>query len=219
MWPEEQTRHPSSCLRSQSLVNLLPSPGSAGIGVHRHLGGRGVSTRQRRWKASVGSGPCLPFCAVRAGANLTGDLGGKGGEVHSQASQNSPAPQNSKTETLKNAHNMPLPPLEPATTYLARVRVKPSPGGAYNGIWSEWSEEQRWTTDWGGSPGSAHHSWAGGHQGGHLCSGGEAAGITTPPSPQESLGPRECRWSVHTAGQGLPSPPPSHWAEPPGMRP
>uniref|UniRef100_H0W5J7 Colony stimulating factor 2 receptor subunit beta n=1 Tax=Cavia porcellus TaxID=10141 RepID=H0W5J7_CAVPO len=56
--------------------------------------------------------------------------------------------ENSKTETLKNAHNMPLPPLEPATTYLARVRVKPSPGGAYNGIWSEWSEEQRWTTDW-----------------------------------------------------------------------
>ncbi|KAM6162617.1 cytokine receptor common subunit beta-like [Erethizon dorsatum] len=56
--------------------------------------------------------------------------------------------KDSKNETLKNAHSMPLPPLEPATTYVARVRVKPSPEGAYNGIWSEWSEEQRWTTEW-----------------------------------------------------------------------
>ncbi|KFO36716.1 Cytokine receptor common subunit beta [Fukomys damarensis] len=56
--------------------------------------------------------------------------------------------EDSKTETLKNAHSMPLPPLQPATTYWARVRVRPSPGGAYNGIWSEWSEEQAWTTAW-----------------------------------------------------------------------
>ncbi|XP_005379230.1 PREDICTED: cytokine receptor common subunit beta isoform X2 [Chinchilla lanigera] len=56
--------------------------------------------------------------------------------------------EDSKTENLKNTHSMPLPPLEPATTYQARVRVMPSPEGAYKGIWSEWSKEQSWTTEW-----------------------------------------------------------------------
>ncbi|XP_048211853.1 cytokine receptor common subunit beta [Perognathus longimembris pacificus] len=53
--------------------------------------------------------------------------------------------EDSKKETLQNAHSMALPALEPASTYVARVRVKPSPG-VYHGIWSEWSEEQSWTT-------------------------------------------------------------------------
>lgn len=61
-------------------------------------------------------------------------------------------PQESKTETLQNAHSMSLPPLEPSTRYQARVRVKPTPGG-YDGIWSEWSEELFWDTEWGMSPG------------------------------------------------------------------
>ncbi|XP_004921140.3 LOW QUALITY PROTEIN: cytokine receptor common subunit beta [Heterocephalus glaber] len=55
--------------------------------------------------------------------------------------------EDSKTETLKNAHSMPLPPLQPATTYWARVRVRPSPRDSYDGIWSEWSKEQGWTTE------------------------------------------------------------------------
>lgn len=46
---------------------------------------------------------------------------------------------------------MSLPPLEPATRYQARVRVKPDPG-SYNGTWSEWSKEQSWDTEWGTSP-------------------------------------------------------------------
>ncbi|XP_006890287.1 PREDICTED: cytokine receptor common subunit beta [Elephantulus edwardii] len=53
----------------------------------------------------------------------------------------------SKTQTLDSAHSMPLPPLDPATRYWARVRVKPKPGG-YNGIWSEWSEACSWETKW-----------------------------------------------------------------------
>ncbi|XP_004634739.1 cytokine receptor common subunit beta [Octodon degus] len=56
--------------------------------------------------------------------------------------------KDSKTESLENYHQMSLPHLEPATTYLARVRVRPGPKGTYNGIWSEWSQEQRWTTGW-----------------------------------------------------------------------
>ncbi|KAI5765037.1 CSF2RB [Gulo gulo luscus] len=55
--------------------------------------------------------------------------------------------EESKTETLQNAHSMLLPPLEPSTRYQARVRVKPTPGG-YDGIWSEWSEELFWDTEW-----------------------------------------------------------------------
>ncbi|XP_032202284.1 cytokine receptor common subunit beta isoform X1 [Mustela erminea] len=55
--------------------------------------------------------------------------------------------EESKTETLQNAHSMSLPPLEPSTRYQARVRVKPTPGG-YDGIWSEWSEELFWDTEW-----------------------------------------------------------------------
>ncbi|KAB0400350.1 hypothetical protein E2I00_010446, partial [Balaenoptera physalus] len=57
-------------------------------------------------------------------------------------------PQETKTEDFQNAHSMCLPPLEPATRYQARVRVKPDPQG-YNGIWSEWSEESSWDTEWG----------------------------------------------------------------------
>lgn len=60
-------------------------------------------------------------------------------------------PQDSKTELLQNAHSMSLPRLEPSTKYQARVRVKPTPG-SYNGIWSEWSEERSWGTEWGRSP-------------------------------------------------------------------
>uniref|UniRef100_A0A8C0WKR5 Fibronectin type-III domain-containing protein n=1 Tax=Castor canadensis TaxID=51338 RepID=A0A8C0WKR5_CASCN len=56
--------------------------------------------------------------------------------------------EDSKSETLQHAHSMPLPVLEPDTKYCARVRVKPSPG-PYRGIWSEWSGEHCWTTEWG----------------------------------------------------------------------
>ena len=59
-----------------------------------------------------------------------------------------PHPQETKTEDFQNAHSMCLPPLESATKYQARVRVKPDPRG-YNGIWSEWSEESSWDTEWG----------------------------------------------------------------------
>lgn len=59
-------------------------------------------------------------------------------------------PQESKTEPLQNTHSMSLPPLEPSTRYQARVRVKPY--GGYSGIWSEWSEERSWDTEWGTSP-------------------------------------------------------------------
>lgn len=55
--------------------------------------------------------------------------------------------EESKTVTLENSHIMSLPPLEPFTRYQARVRVKPTPGG-YNGVWSEWSEECFWVTEW-----------------------------------------------------------------------
>ncbi|XP_029809436.1 cytokine receptor common subunit beta [Suricata suricatta] len=55
--------------------------------------------------------------------------------------------EESKTVTLENAHVMPLPPLEPVTKYKARVRVRPTPRG-YNGVWSEWSEECSWDTEW-----------------------------------------------------------------------
>ncbi|XP_016017274.2 cytokine receptor common subunit beta isoform X3 [Rousettus aegyptiacus] len=54
--------------------------------------------------------------------------------------------QESKTEPLQNTHSMSLPPLEPSTRYQARVRVKPY--GGYSGIWSEWSEERSWDTEW-----------------------------------------------------------------------
>ncbi|XP_077024834.1 cytokine receptor common subunit beta isoform X2 [Tamandua tetradactyla] len=55
--------------------------------------------------------------------------------------------EESKAETLHNTHSMSLPPLEPSTRYWARVRVQPTPGG-YSGIWSEWSEEHAWDTEW-----------------------------------------------------------------------
>ncbi|XP_010597639.3 cytokine receptor common subunit beta-like isoform X1 [Loxodonta africana] len=55
--------------------------------------------------------------------------------------------EESKTQTLENTYNMPLLPLEPSTRYWARVRVKPSLS-SYNGIWSEWSEELSWDTEW-----------------------------------------------------------------------
>ncbi|CAH6791128.1 cytokine receptor common subunit beta isoform X1 [Phodopus roborovskii] len=51
-----------------------------------------------------------------------------------------------KTENLDRAHSMVLPLLLPSTTYVARVRVKTLPD--YYGIWSEWSKECTWTTDW-----------------------------------------------------------------------
>nr|XP_045007745.1 cytokine receptor common subunit beta [Jaculus jaculus] len=53
----------------------------------------------------------------------------------------------SKTETLQSAHNMALPVLKPSTKYWARVRVMPIQR-YYQGIWSEWSEEHFWTTEW-----------------------------------------------------------------------
>ncbi|XP_058938274.1 cytokine receptor common subunit beta [Kogia breviceps] len=55
--------------------------------------------------------------------------------------------EETKTEDFQNAHSMCLPPLETATRYQARVRVKPDPRG-YDGIWSEWSEESSWDTEW-----------------------------------------------------------------------
>ncbi|KAM9671391.1 cytokine receptor common subunit beta-like isoform 1-T6 [Trichechus inunguis] len=55
--------------------------------------------------------------------------------------------EESKTQPLKNMHSMSLPPLEPSTRYWARVRVKPTLS-SYNGIWSEWSEECSWDTEW-----------------------------------------------------------------------
>lgn len=54
--------------------------------------------------------------------------------------------EDSKTENLDRAHSMDLPQLVPDTTYCARVRVKPISN--YDGIWSEWSNEYTWTTDW-----------------------------------------------------------------------
>lgn len=51
-----------------------------------------------------------------------------------------------KMESLLNAHSMSLPRLEPSTRYQARVRVKPQNG--YDGIWSEWSQEYEWSTEW-----------------------------------------------------------------------
>lgn len=66
--------------------------------------------------------------------------------------------------TLENSHVMPLPPLEPVTKYQARVRVRPTPG-SYNGVWSRWSEECFWDTEWGRypsptSPFRVQPSWA-----------------------------------------------------------
>lgn len=63
--------------------------------------------------------------------------------------------QDSKTENLDRAHSMDLSQLEPDTSYCARVRVKPI--SDYDGIWSEWSNEYTWTTDWGMSL-SHHHT-------------------------------------------------------------
>lgn len=54
--------------------------------------------------------------------------------------------EDSKTENLNHAHSMDLPQLEPGTSYCARVRVKTIP--EYKGLWSEWSNECTWTTDW-----------------------------------------------------------------------
>ena len=55
--------------------------------------------------------------------------------------------EDSKTENLDRAHSMDLSQLEPDTSYCARVRVKPISN--YDGIWSKWSEEYTWKTDWG----------------------------------------------------------------------
>ncbi|XP_052603431.1 cytokine receptor common subunit beta [Peromyscus californicus insignis] len=63
-----------------------------------------------------------------------------------QYTENPDTWEDSKTENLDRAHSMALPQLKPSTTYRARVRVKPLPD--YHGIWSEWSEEQTWTTGW-----------------------------------------------------------------------
>ncbi|XP_021114705.1 cytokine receptor common subunit beta-like isoform X2 [Heterocephalus glaber] len=71
-----------------------------------------------------------------------------GPEIQVQHREDMATWEDSKTETLKNAHSMPLPPLQPATTYWDRVRVRPSPRDSYDGIWSEWSKEQGWTTEW-----------------------------------------------------------------------
>lgn len=54
--------------------------------------------------------------------------------------------EESKTEPLQNTYIMSLPPLESSTRYQARVRVKPY--DVYRGIWSEWSEESSWDTEW-----------------------------------------------------------------------
>lgn len=54
--------------------------------------------------------------------------------------------QDTKTQNLDRAHSMVLPQLEPSCTYVARVRVKTLPD--YDGIWSNWSKEHTWTTDW-----------------------------------------------------------------------
>ncbi|KAL1763965.1 cytokine receptor common subunit beta [Sigmodon hispidus] len=54
--------------------------------------------------------------------------------------------KDSKTEDLNRSHSMPLPLLMPSTTYCARVRVMTLP--EYYGIWSEWSKEWCWITDW-----------------------------------------------------------------------
>ena len=62
--------------------------------------------------------------------------------------------QDSKTENLDRAHSMDLSQLEPDTSYCARVRVKPISN--YDGIWSKWSEEYTWKTDWGMSLGHHH---------------------------------------------------------------
>ncbi|XP_075408748.1 cytokine receptor common subunit beta-like [Tenrec ecaudatus] len=53
-----------------------------------------------------------------------------------------------KDETLQNTYSLPLSGLEPATRYWARVRAKSSIN-SYSGIWSEWSEEHSWETEWG----------------------------------------------------------------------
>ncbi|XP_023584678.1 cytokine receptor common subunit beta [Trichechus manatus latirostris] len=66
--------------------------------------------------------------------------------------------EESKTQPLKNMHSMSLPPLEPSTRYWARVRVKPTLS-SYNGIWSEWSEECSWDTEWGRSASLHPPSW------------------------------------------------------------
>lgn len=70
-------------------------------------------------------------------------------------------PQTIKMESLLNAHSMSLPRLKPSTRYQARVRVKPQNG--YDGVWSEWSQEYKWSTEWGES--SWGHSPASGEQG------------------------------------------------------
>ncbi|XP_036311655.1 cytokine receptor common subunit beta [Pipistrellus kuhlii] len=54
--------------------------------------------------------------------------------------------EESKTEPLQNTRFLSLPPLESSTRYQARVRVRPHNG--YSGIWSEWSEESSWDTEW-----------------------------------------------------------------------
>nr|XP_010341806.1 cytokine receptor common subunit beta isoform X1 [Saimiri boliviensis boliviensis] len=64
-----------------------------------------------------------------------------------QYRRNSTTWEDSKTETLWNAHSMALPALEPSTTYWARVRVRTFRSG-YDGIWSQWSEERSWETEW-----------------------------------------------------------------------
>ncbi|XP_037702438.1 cytokine receptor common subunit beta isoform X2 [Choloepus didactylus] len=66
---------------------------------------------------------------------------------HVQYRKDAASWEESNAETLHNTRSMPLPHLEPSTRYWARVRVQPTPGG-YKGIWSEWSEESVWDTEW-----------------------------------------------------------------------
>ncbi|XP_014636405.1 PREDICTED: cytokine receptor common subunit beta [Ceratotherium simum simum] len=55
--------------------------------------------------------------------------------------------EEAKKETVSHTHSLSLSRLEASTRYQARVRVKPAPG-SYKGIWSEWSEERSWVTEW-----------------------------------------------------------------------
>ncbi|XP_004676518.1 PREDICTED: cytokine receptor common subunit beta [Condylura cristata] len=55
--------------------------------------------------------------------------------------------EDTKADLLQNAHSMSLPHLESSTRYWARVRVKPTPSD-YNGVWSEWSDDCFWDTEW-----------------------------------------------------------------------
>ncbi|XP_051015868.1 cytokine receptor common subunit beta [Acomys russatus] len=67
-------------------------------------------------------------------------------KFHVQYKKKEDSWKDSKEEYIERSYNMLLPLLTSATTYEARVRVKPLPD--YDGTWSEWSKECTWTTDW-----------------------------------------------------------------------